>query len=198
MYTKSCLNGGGQRSRSGRHLFSTQSIISVGGRTFLEGFCQSAGKTAGAGTVGRSRFNFKFKSSLANVIPSGRASANSGYIYLFFIIQAAFISQLLRGHTGTPGYSRKAQNCLNLGNRGLLLRETSKKEIEKHGNLGPRKLLMVGVRDFADLRPKNCQISVLFLRIWGPKIWNSVRFFADLRADSCLSTSGSLQLIMLE
>jgi hypothetical protein len=30
---------------------------------------------------------------------------------------------------------------------------------------GPGKLLMVGVRDFADLRPKIRQIYVLFLRI---------------------------------
>ena len=34
-----------------------------------------------------------------------------------------------------------------------------------HFVLGPGKLLIVGVRDFADLRPKNRQIYVPFLRI---------------------------------
>jgi len=34
-----------------------------------------------------------------------------------------------------------------------------------HISLGPGKLLMVGVRDFADLRPKIRQIYAPFLRI---------------------------------
>ena len=39
--------------------------------------------------------------------------------------------------------------------------------IEEKGEwwVGPGKLLMIGVRNFADLRPKNRQICVRFLRI---------------------------------
>ena len=41
------------------------------------------------------------------------------------------------------------------------------------GNWGPRKLLLVGVCNFADLRPKNCQILAPFcgLRAWNGLIY---------------------------